>query len=220
MEMMLVLAILSAVMLISWPMLRKPLNKSVVQDAAQQLQRDLRTCRLKAIETGKPWVIQYRTATAEYYIGTQIQTETIEQASAAEDEPADHDPGRRPNSLQRRPPASDEAVEDAALVDQGVRQLPEGTLFSRDTTAFPRDTTAEIETWQDDDAKSGRTTPTPSESEDREMVEPAPWSAPIRFYPSGRCDPAKIALSSDQGYRTEVNVQGLAGRITISPVHR
>ncbi len=59
MELLLVLALLSTVVAISWPALRRPLNRSQAQAAAQQVQRDLMKARRAAMESGQVYLFQY-----------------------------------------------------------------------------------------------------------------------------------------------------------------
>ena len=73
MELFLVITILSVLTLVTFPLLRRPLNESVVQDAGQQLLRDLSAARAQAIESGRPVIFQYQTGSGRYYIGEQDQ---------------------------------------------------------------------------------------------------------------------------------------------------
>lgn len=211
-ELFLVIAILSALTIISWPMLRRPLNKSLVQDAAQQLQRDLGASRLSAVEFGQSWIFQYRPGTPTYYVGTTIQSEFRESPSVDSDSPETKQPtDTRDMSAKARP--NHEQFESAPAID-GIFELPSGTYFAKPSndTANRHDSAASKN--EREDAKLFLN------AEPAPEVELAPWSAPIRFYPSGRSQPAQVVLCSEQGYFADVNVQGMAGRITISPIRR
>ena len=80
MELFLVIAILSVLTMVSWPMLRRPLNKSIVQDAAQQLQRDLSSTRMQAVESGRNLIFQFRPGSATYYLGDTDQRQTNDES--------------------------------------------------------------------------------------------------------------------------------------------
>ncbi len=212
MELFLVIAILSAMMVISWPMLRRPLNKSVVQDAAQQLQRDLASARLKAVETGQIWIFQFRPGTIKYYIGTTDQRNgdrkdhsRAEPRSSAE------------NSERKVPllgPKDDTSIPGGFAADESLKELPFGTSFAAAPATITTETLP-MEDWNSKDDESSQV-----RSDEPIDSELAPWSAPIRFYPSGRSNPASVSLRSEQGYVADVEVQGLAGRTKISAIRR
>ncbi|MFN9751367.1 MAG: Tfp pilus assembly protein FimT/FimU, partial [Planctomycetota bacterium] len=67
MELFLVITILSVIAVITFPLLRRPLNESVVQDAGQQLLRELAAARSAAIESGRPLLFQYQAGSGRYY---------------------------------------------------------------------------------------------------------------------------------------------------------
>ncbi|MFN9879970.1 MAG: Tfp pilus assembly protein FimT/FimU, partial [Planctomycetota bacterium] len=73
MELFLVITILSVIAVITFPLLRRPLNECVVQDAGQQLLRELAAARSAAIESGRPLLFQYQAGSGRYYIGPQDQ---------------------------------------------------------------------------------------------------------------------------------------------------
>jgi type II secretory pathway pseudopilin PulG len=201
-EIFLVIAILSALIAISWPMLRRPLNQSIVQDAAQQVQQDLLSARLQAIQTGRAWLVQWRPGTPSYYIGTTDQR---------------LDPAARESRSARPFEPSDAGGSEfaAAATPQGnevesLRELPVGTFFVAIPSADRGEASLAL----------------PEESFDEIASESAvagadmPWSAPIRFYPSGRFLPGSIEVGSEQGLYAAVALEGLAGRITVSPPQR
>ncbi len=215
-ELLLVLAVLSTVFAISWPALRRPLNRSYIQGAAQQLQRDLQNGRLTAMETGQRQVFQFRSETMSYRIGGEV---------------VQHDlPFQRRGSDETRSNESDLIVSTGSEEEQSSceRELPIGTRFGShgqkaSTSANLRRTAAtdESKPRRSYERSSQRTDGRPAadrgtRSETPSVIKPDDWSAPIRFYPSGRMESAKLMLQSDDGYRITVQIQGLAGRVKIT----
>ncbi len=212
MELFVVIAILSVMILVSWPMLRRPLNKSIVQDAAQQLRRDLGSARLQAVDTGRVLVFQFRPGTSTYYVGT------TDQRSAESKIPAREDSRSSSEMFQHKSARSSSQFGERDVIDvvgdESLKELPFGTSFAA-TSPTSEDEISPTTDWKS--GKIAKIVPKTGEPIDSEL---APWSAPIRFYPSGRCNPASIPLTSEQGYFADVDVQGLAGRIKISAIRR
>lgn len=219
MELLLVLAVLSAVVAISWPALRRPLNRSHVQSAAQQLQRVLLMARRAAMESGQIQRFQYQPESGIYYWGPQRQFGAVDL------------------TLLGQPPEVDSAGIGADEAEPlGVfGELPTGAMFS--STASPS-ATATSSTRQ---ATRGRNSPDSSgkgrEASDSadddggvprgqkawasgESESSAAWTRPLKFYPSGRMESAQIELISEDGYKIVIAVEGLAGRVKIGPPQR
>ena len=208
MELFLVIAILSVLTMVSWPMLRRPLNKSIVQDAAQQLQRDLSSARMQAVESGRNLIFQFRPGSATYYLGDTDQRQTNSDARSTRD----ISKRIRKPQLATNPSVSnrDEVSSNDESKELAPKELPDGTFFADSNAKSNANESSTVE-WPDDKNEAGKTAP---------QVEPSEWSAPIRFYPSGRINPARVVLASEQGYFAEVEIQGIAGRVKISPIHR
>ncbi len=219
-ELLLVLAVLSTVFAISWPALRRPLNRSYIQGAAQQLQRDLQTARITAMETGQRQVFQFRWETTSYRIGSAVVRNELRSQLRGSDE----SPSWESESISSTGSDEDQANSE--------RDLPSGTRFgandqeSSASVSLRRSTT-------DDESKPRKTSERSSQPKDGRPatyrgvrsgtssgMKPGDWSVPLRFYPSGRMESAQLLLQSDDGYRITVQIQGLAGRIKITDLER
>lgn len=210
-ELLVVIGILSVVAMVSWPMLQRPLNRSVIQDAGRQLQRALSAARFYAMESGKPVYFQYQAHSGRYWLGEKPATPdtTIGDTEKLA-------LGEKPDSatIHSLPTGSNSDAANARVPNLpeiwGVSELPDLVVFA----AGPVDETRS-------ESEISRTDPDQEEEPATEsMVESAEWSYPVTFYPGGRIIPARIHLSSADGYKLEIEIQGLAGRIKVFPTHR
>lgn len=237
MELFIVMTILSIVTLIAFPMLRRPLNESVVQDAGQQLLHDLAAARTAAIESGRPLLFQFQSGSGQYYIGDRDQR--LENPGGSESladslfgfspqEPENNPQGNiasgnaqkakrlKPLKMRRELPA------DVTFVDISLEEmLPETSAFSNRSseTETGRDRQKRVDKINAENLAPEERTPQDSTQQetDESSAEPKKWSAPVRFYPSGRIKPRKISIESPDGFRTELEFMGLAGRLRLSP---
>jgi len=237
MELFIVITILSMITLIAFPMLRRPLNESVVQDAGQQLLHDLAAARTAAIESGRPIIFQFQIGSGQYYIGEQDQRldNPIGSESDADAPPGllpeaatksslGNSPGRNsqenkrpaPLKLRRELPADvtfvDTGLEEARSAKSAFSNRPSGTETGRERQKRVDDINAENLSPEERTPRE-----TTRSTTDENSAEPKKWSAPIRFYPSGRIKPKKIPIESPDGFRAELEIMGLAGRIRLTP---
>lgn len=237
MELFIVITILSMITLIAFPMLRRPLNESVVQDAGQQLLHDLAAARTAAIESGRPILFQFQIGSGQYYIGEKDQRldnpiGSESQADAALEllpealakSPLGKSPGRNPPQstrpaplkLRRELPADvtfvDTSLEETRSATSAFSNRPGGTETGRERQKRVDDINAEN---LPPDERGPRETTRQTAEED--SAESKKWSAPVRFYPSGRIKPGKIPIESPDGFRAELEIMGLAGRIRLTP---
>jgi Tfp pilus assembly protein FimT len=189
-ELLLVVGLLATVAAISWPALRRPMNRSFVQTAAQDLQRDLLAARFEAMDRGSVRVFQFQPGTTQYWIGEKIQD----------------DPREEETSLDTQTSSTDSISRATDDTESTVQNLPDGTYFQ--SPEMPRTKGADAA----NDLPSAKTTESASQE--------GRWSKPVRFYPSGRMDSAKLVIESDDGYVITIDIQGLAGRIRLADLQR
>ncbi len=65
-ELVIVLSVIGLLAGLSWPVLMRPWSKSQVQQAAQDLSRELMRARLNAIEKGQIFRLRWRPGTGEF----------------------------------------------------------------------------------------------------------------------------------------------------------
>ncbi len=208
-ELFLVMAILAVISIIGWPMLYRPLNQSIAQGAAQNLRKELAIARLQAMESGRPVFFQFRPGTSQYWIG---ESPVANQLSESNDSTR-LTPGEFENPDQSRNSPTGPLDGQGVPTKTGSRQLelPGGVVFSPSRVDLPPD---RIE----GNMESGlQSEPIPESGSSNDSLA---WSSPIRFYSSGRIVPARVSMQSAEGYFVEVEIQGLAGRVKVLPIHR
>jgi hypothetical protein len=222
MELLLVLALLSTVVAISWPALRRPLNRSQAQSAAQQVQRDLMQARRAAMESGRVFLFQYLPESTVYYCGTERQRDggdapvawTDPDEMAADGESADGDW----QIYGELPVGSSFSLAGDSFVDPSTR-----IDASRERSDRSRDDRSTAATGDAQDRRQRSSSDGPNQSRNRPESSggtSSRWTRPWRFYPSGRMESGQLTVSSDDGYDIVVEVQGLAGRVKIHPPER
>ena len=206
-EMLIVLAILVMVASLAWPSLRRTMEKSRLESAAQELQQQLNKARTRAIKTGETLQVSWVPGQSSYQIGPVPQhwrsltpTASGEQAltaqmadpSLGQDEAQPLPPPQR--SFRLPPTVFFQATDNAATADPGESGQP-----SSRTERLPTDSTV-------------GTTGTL----EAELIPPG--SQTLQIYPDGRAQNTAIHLVSDNGYSITVHVRGLTGVATATAV--
>ncbi len=202
-EMMIVLALLAFLVAMVWPSLRKPLLRSVTQQAARRLVEDLSRARLNAIETGRTMAVRYEPGGARYWIGPAdlLTGEQQPGSVAASDDDADDDSA---GEVDRDMPAI-ELVIDAVFDDDVVFQDPAAV----DDAAFPADST--LGTMLADEMAATEEVEPLVQDEEAETN----WSVPVLIYPTGRAENAEFTLAGPEGYWLTVTLRGLTGAVSV-----
>ncbi len=195
-ELLIVLAIVGLLVGMSWPSMRRLLNRSRVKEAAKHVRTELGAARLRAIESGTPQVFRFRPGTGFFEVrpkeeettGPAVLKSALEQMS---DE-----------SVDTEPLTGAEIVNTAAY----EKYLPEGMLFAGQEVAKEPAEMAE------EQGLIGLST--------AEMTEQQNWSEPIVFYPNGRTSNARIRVTDGQRYTIDVSLRGLTGAVRVGPTNR
>jgi type II secretory pathway pseudopilin PulG len=195
MEMLVVLAILSLLVGLTWPSFHRLLGRSRVVDAAKQVRTELGEARLRAIESGKPQVFRFQLGTGVF----EVRPKEEETAG----------PAVLKSALEQMSDESDdtETVTGTGTCDTAAydRYLPEGMSFVGQHVA--QEPTAE-----DEDGLVGLST--------AEVTEQQAWSKPIIFYPNGRTSNARIRVTDGEQYAVDVSLRGLTGTVRVGPALR
>lgn len=245
-ELMIVLAILTAMAGLSWPALMRPWSKNLVQQAGQELARELNRTRGLAIERSCVFHLRYRPGGSEYQIAraanppmpgsTRAGTSAPDPyASGAEEAAAlaptlDSSSGLAPDDLGRQPIRDALSTGSSNARDASEFRLPDGVRFraavlgdrragSRPLDALP---TESLETPDAERSVIGdaERTATGDEADGLEALleDGAAWSETVTFYPDGRATNAQWTLESRDGYELDVTLRGLTGMATVGPV--
>ncbi len=190
-ELLLVVAILSVVVAIAWPSLRRPISRNHIETAARQVQADLLKARSLAMRQREMFVFFYRYDADQYVISSLRSWQKSGVPSALD-------------SIE------DERTAESAT-DRIRGLLPEGIRFARQDKS-----TAELqrEGVPQDSNRVDRAESTSGDTENRA------WSEMILFFPSGGLQSKVVQLASDQGYLIELRLDGFGGRIRIENLRR
>jgi prepilin-type N-terminal cleavage/methylation domain-containing protein len=190
-ELLLVVAVLSTVVAISWPALRRPMSRNHIESAARQLQADILATRNRAMNAREVFVFIYRVDSDEYLI---CSLQSLRSTGL-------------PSQFEM---ANRDGVEESEI-ERSLKQLPDGTWFlgQKDSAAADFPGQAERE-------RSSKTTEKRTEIE----TAKSNWSAPLLFYPNGRMQSTNLILGSDQDYLIDVQVDGFGGRVKIRDLRR
>ncbi len=226
-ELMLVLAVLTVIVSLTWPSLRKPLHRSAVQEAASQLVKDLGQARLAAIESGQSIRFRYEPGGGRYLLDSASGGDNDEE-SAGEDEANEFD--------------SDEsggASSDSFVTDNKLSAVPSsGSSGGRQREARPAwilrgELPTEV-VFRDPAEVADEELPPGSalgdmladEASEREEVktlivdedEDSDLSVPVYFYANGRAENAEVVLVGPEEYRIAVRLRGLTGAASLGPL--
>jgi hypothetical protein len=223
---MLVLAVLTVIVAMAWPSLRKPLHRSAVQQAAGQLVKDLGQARLAAIEFGQVIRFRYEPGGARY---------VLDAASAAGNE-GDFDRDRSPGGGFSDETAGDgepSISTDNELSANEYRVGGGGQRDERPIWSLRGELPDEV-VFRDPAEVSDEEVPPGSalgdmlsdEAAEREEVKPliarknedSDLSVPVFFYPNGRAENAELVLVGPAMYRMTVRVRGLTGAASLGPL--
>ncbi len=205
-ELMIVLALIALLVAMTWPTLRRPLERSATQEAARQLVEHFGAARLHAIQTGQTMALRYELGGRRFWFGP---AELLRR-----DEPLEHSSGDADLELDQADPGDAESSSTAmSLVFDG--ELDHDVVFQETASADEQPFVAGSEldaTLADEMAQTEVVQPLVQQEES------ANWSAPVLIYPTGRSENAAVTLRGTHGYWLTVTIRGLTGAITIGPL--
>ncbi len=239
-ELIIVLAILSMLIVMAWPALRRPVTRSAVQQAARQLVRDLARARMAAIDSGQIVALRWEVGGPRYVVEPAESLDDSQDATPAVIEDGDLDSGGidsgRTDSDGSDSGGTDSGGTDSGGTDSGGRgnaatatdeaDAPAAVAFAaqlEEQVVF-RDPAEVV----DEDLPAGSTLKEMLEDEqqEREAVKPLiesdtadeTFSPPVFFYPTGRAENVEFALQGPDGYRITVKLRGLTGAASLGPL--
>jgi hypothetical protein len=198
--MLIVLAVVTALVALAMPALRRPLAKSELRDAAAQLRVELAKARLKAIESGALLMFRYQPGTGRFVLVPQSNVAADEEGMALlaeEADPADS-------------PATRELAHGAMFLDPDSQPLPKQPAMALPMGADPAaSAVAPVEQL-----------PAVGTQEGFSLLGEQKWSKPIFFYPTGRTSNARLRLLGQHDYFIDVLLRGLTGSVKVGEVRR
>jgi prepilin-type N-terminal cleavage/methylation domain-containing protein len=220
-ELMLVVTLLSVVVAISYPSFRGTLTRNELTNAGRQLQQELQRARLASMESGEMWIFAPTLKSGAFYLGPLADFPAHDQTGGLDSNPLRNDAVDLPNSpYSANSGNSGNFAEspDSYLKRDGEQQLPSGFRF---VSAADQTPDWETNRWVATDSAAGRergvsgsdTTAEPFWQNNRQPQV-------VLFYPNGRMKSLELSLANSDGFRITIEIQGLSGRIKLSPVTR
>ncbi len=234
-ELVIVLSVIGLLAGLSWPMLMRPWSKSRVQQAAQELSRELLRTRLTAIERGQVFQMRWRPGSGEFMIrpwqppvreivllgdesnlgglssNQQPSTQTESASNDFDSTGATADPL---NEVDAPPVATPlQLIDGITFLDplQPLEPLSENEIVSPTGMRQPEDPRVPSQNTTQDPFGDELSSATESETA---------WSPPIWFYPDGRTTNARWTLVAEDGYQIDVTLRGWVGTVRVGPVQQ
>ncbi len=233
-ELVIVLAIIGVLAAISMPALMRPWSRSQVQQAAQELTRDLLTARMSAMREGKPYQFRWRERTGEYEIVAwqdlrqptpgPFERQSLPRATGTAHSPTDpatHSIGSQPDSRIIADPKMQTRGPVANARGRIIGRLANDVVFApQESSSMTPADRSPIRPMNDQPAPStGRESILPSRDVQQQPMA-GPWSEPIWFFPEGRSSSAELTLRDADGYTIRVSLRGMTGTITVGVVKK
>jgi len=212
-ELLIVMAVLTAVAGLILPSMRGPLDKSRLTGAAKQLQASLAKARSLAIREGSEVTFRYEIS-GDRFVIERVPAQPNSMITVLEDSSS---ATTTPSGLSAEiPEAPVQPVDDAGmgnLTSLILREgrLPTGVSFADSASDSSPSTQGSIGT----EAVS-------SESMTRESTTTGlrGWSDPIRFQPSGRTDDVTIRVAGQRDFVVDITLRGLTAMASYSAPKR
>jgi len=212
-ELLIVMAVLTAVAGLILPSMRGPLDKSRLTGAAKQLQASLAKARSLAIREGSEVTFRYEIS-GDRFVIERVPAQPNSMITVLEDSSS---ATTTPSGLSAEiPEAPVQPVDDAGmgnLTSLILREgrLPTGVSFADSASDSSPSTQGSIGT----EAVS-------SESMTRESTTTGMrgWSDPIRFQPSGRTDDVTIRVAGQRDFVVDITLRGLTAMASYSAPKR
>jgi len=200
-EMLLTMGLVVAVAGLAWPALRGPLGNQRLREGAKTVRIELAKSRLEAMETAEPYQLRYLVGSGKFYVGP---TPEVAAANADTNEGPEWDFNKT---------AIDAAEGGSDVASSGqMLSLPEGVVFDDQTDGL--NMTGDLQPLSDSAA-----TATTAQSLENIPLDDERWSKAIRFRPDGTATPARIVLRNERQNRLVLELRGMTGVITVSPMY-
>ena len=219
-ELLIVMAVLTAVAGLILPSMRGPLDKSRLTGAAKQLQASLAKARSLAIREGSEVTFRYEIS-GDRFVIERIPAQPNSMITVLEDSSS---ATTTPSGLSAEiPEAPVQPVDDAGmgnLTSLILREgrLPTGVSFADSASDSSPSTQGSIGT----EAVSSESMTRESTSMTRESTTTGlrGWSDPIRFQPSGRTDDVTIRVAGQRDFVVDITLRGLTAMASYSAPKR
>ena len=226
-ELAIVLGILSAFAMLSWPVLMKPWQRSEAQQAAEGIREALGEARIAAMTEGHVYQFRWKANTGEYEVRSREPLPKASRQFDRETVPGLTTPAESNSSMESMP-TRQQALE-MLMQDSGPQAMEHKRLFHQrlplenvffdaraiETAFFHDDVDAAGNRKQWNPQGNGQPDDELRQRRDRMQA----WKA-VNFYPDGRSDNQRFTIRSFSGYEVEVELRGFTGSVTVSQPRR
>jgi len=221
-ELLVVLAVVASMAAVSMPLMRRPLAKVSVGQAALQLTRDLHLARATAIERGEPYRFDVEPSGARYRILP------LRPPRDGETDLSPADPlSESPNATNSNSPANQRGPGINGMSNRDPvsgnfdAELEDGVVFVLDEHTKPDSLTGpmvEMEMAPSSLSNADSVSPRPM-TDDGGLRANHSLKTQLVFFPDGRSQAGSLTLR-DAEYELELNVRGLTGHVTVGQPKR
>lgn len=188
---MLVIAIMVAVLAVSFPLMRGSFDDQRLRKAAEMVQTEFARARNRAIKTGKVQVFQHAVFSDQFVTTEQSSLEDALLGASTDDESAIRS-------------AIDTAYTTSTLP---MKKLPERVYFVGADVRIDQRTSVELSSFEASPALQDVAATAAS----RETTGDMSWGMPIFFFPDGTTSTASIVVANERQRSIEVSLRGLTG---------
>jgi len=240
-ELMIVLVIITVLLVVAWPSLRRPFNRAGTLEAARQLAADVAQARRTAITRGETIALRFELDGARYRIesaeprtcASDAAGDALDDLMPADDQPesdvdqAADDEFATSSSADAGMPASEQPADTPLPPLEPIEQeLPNGVLFADPDTPIDQDPAATDPMPAEDPAANEDEDPLADpESSDLTTLEKLAqadkqsetenWSTAVLFFPTGRTESVRWRLKGPDDYWVTVTLRGMTGSVQI-----
>jgi prepilin-type N-terminal cleavage/methylation domain-containing protein len=219
-ELMMVLAILTGLALLSWPVLSRPFRQQALNQAAADLRTALGQARIQAIESGQSRYFFFEIDGSKFLISDRPTppTSTDLQASAESRLARGKPPApEKQASMTRTDSAKENSMEASTQSSDTHGTLPLGIIFASNIDSLYTSQVLPTTAMEFRSATRSLSAESPAETMTLNGAGTR-WSKPLVFRPDGRYPKGTMHLAAfDRKWRT-VRSEPLSGRIAISPI--
>ena len=221
-ELAIVLAILTAFAMLSWPVMMKPWQRSEAQQGAEVVREVLAEARIAAMTEGQVFQFRWQANTNRYEVRSRDPLPIAVQKR-------DANPLTPPSSVGSTGEASATLTPQRALEmlsrESGEQQLKHKQVVSGQLPAdnvFFDARAIETAFFHDDVDEAGiRKAWTPQgngnpDDELRQRLDRIQAWQSVDFYPDGRCDNQVFTIRSSSDYEVELELRGFTGSVAVS----
>ncbi len=239
-ELMIVLVIITVVLAVAWPSLRRPFNRAGTLEAARQLAADVAQARRTAITRGETIALRFELDGARYRIESaeprtcesDTASDSLDDIMPADDQPesdvdqAADDEFATSSSADAGMPASEQPADSPLPPLEPIEQeLPNGVLFADPDAPIDQDPAATGLMPSEDPAANEEDPLADPESSDLTTLEKLAqadkqsetenWSTAVLFFPTGRTESVRWRLKGPDDYWVTVTLRGMTGSVQI-----